>query len=231
LPGCSEHWGDRGVPRLRRGTPSVGGYGGHVGAPISIVGYGGHVGAPMSLIRQRQQLHGDSALAGIGHLRVIEDAEPDGLDARQLDSLLHQIAPHRLHATLAQLDVVLARPLRVGVALEFDHQLRVLLELTDEGDERRLSAIVELDAATQALSRAQATASALGARRILWQILASLASVEDARGHAVSSARTREKARSIAAGIEDSLRSVGLAERFRAQAVVQELMAAEGRPV
>ena len=89
----------------------------------------------------------------------------------------------------------------------------------------------ELDAATQALSQARATASALGTRRILWQILAALASVADARGHAVLAAGTREDARSIVAGIEDSLRPVGLAERFRAQAVVRELMGAEGRPV
>jgi hypothetical protein len=89
----------------------------------------------------------------------------------------------------------------------------------------------ELDAATQALLRARATASALGGRRILWQILASLASVEDAQGRAMSSARTREQARVIVAGIEDSLRPVGLAERFRAQVVVRALMGAEGRPV
>jgi len=89
----------------------------------------------------------------------------------------------------------------------------------------------ELDAATQALSRAKATASALGARRILWQILASLASVEDARGHAVSSARTRGEARLIVAGIEDSLRPLGLAERFRAQDAVRDLMGEDGRTV
>ena len=98
-----------------------------------------------------------------------------------------------------------------------------------EGEAYRLYG--KLDAATQALSRARVTASALGSRRILWQILASLASVEDARGHAVSSTRAREEARSIVAGIEDSLRSVGLAERFRGQAAVRKLMGAEGRPV
>jgi len=54
---------DRGAPRVPRGAPSVGGYGGHVGAPSdlapdrgtprvprgvpSVGGYGGHVGAPM----------------------------------------------------------------------------------------------------------------------------------------------------------------------------------------
>jgi tetratricopeptide (TPR) repeat protein len=98
-----------------------------------------------------------------------------------------------------------------------------------EGEAHRLRG--ELDLAADALARARATATALGGRRILWQILASLASVEDTRGHAVSAARTREEARSIAAGIEDSLRPVGLAERFRAQAAVRELMGAEGRPV
>jgi predicted ATPase/class 3 adenylate cyclase len=98
-----------------------------------------------------------------------------------------------------------------------------------EGEAHRLCG--EFDAAAQALSRAQATASALGTRRILWQILASLASVKDARGDAVSSARTRDEARSIVTGIEDSLRPVGLANRFRAQAAVREVMGAEGRPV
>jgi class 3 adenylate cyclase/tetratricopeptide (TPR) repeat protein len=97
-----------------------------------------------------------------------------------------------------------------------------------EGEAHRLRG--EFDAAAQALSRAQATASTLGGRRILWQILASLASVEDARGQAVPAAHTREEARSIVAGIEDSLRSVGLAERFRAQAAVRDLMGSEGRP-
>jgi predicted ATPase/class 3 adenylate cyclase len=89
----------------------------------------------------------------------------------------------------------------------------------------------ELDAATQALSRARATASGLGGRRILWQILASLGSVEDAQGHTVSAAGMREEARSIAAGIEESLRPVGLAERFRAQPVVRALMGTDGRLV
>src|SRR5262249_42198878 len=95
-----------------------------------------------------------------------------------------------------------------------------------EGEAHRLRG--QLDAAAQALSQARAEALALGTRRILWQILASLASGEDARGDPASSARTRGEARSIAAGIEESLRPVGLAERFRAQAVVRELMGAAG---
>ena len=98
-----------------------------------------------------------------------------------------------------------------------------------EGEAHRLCG--EFDAAAGALSRAHVTASALGTRRILWQIFASIASVEEARGHLVSSARTRDEARSIVTGIENSLRPVGLAHRFRAQAAVRELMDAEGRPV
>ena len=51
----------RGAPRLRRGVPYGGGYGGHVGAPVckrgaprlcrgvpNGGGYGGHLGAPIS---------------------------------------------------------------------------------------------------------------------------------------------------------------------------------------
>jgi predicted ATPase len=91
-----------------------------------------------------------------------------------------------------------------------------------EGEAQRLAG--ELDLAAQSLERARATASELGGRRILWQVLASLASVEDALGHAVSAAQAREEARSIVAGIEDSLRPLGLAGRFRARPAVQELM-------
>jgi len=98
-----------------------------------------------------------------------------------------------------------------------------------EGEAQRL--LGQLEAAADALERARATSSALGGRRILWRILASLASVEDARGYAASASQRREEARSIVAGIEDSLRPVGLAERFRARAAVRELMSAEGRSV
>ena len=98
-----------------------------------------------------------------------------------------------------------------------------------EGEALRLNGALE--AATRTLSRARATASALGGRRILWRILASLATAEDARGNAVSAANAREEARSIASGIADSLRPLGLAEGFLAQAEVRELMAAEARPV
>ena len=98
-----------------------------------------------------------------------------------------------------------------------------------EGEAHRL--LGELDAAADALWRACATASALGARRILWQVLASLAAVEDALGHAQTAAAAYGEARSIVAGIEDSLRPVGLAERFRARAAVQELMSEEGRSI
>ena len=82
-----------------------------------------------------------------------------------------------------------------------------------EGEAHRL--LGDLDLAVQALERARATASALGGRRILWRILASLGSVEDARADAVSAAQARAEAQAIVAGIEDSLRPVGLADRFR----------------
>jgi hypothetical protein len=98
-----------------------------------------------------------------------------------------------------------------------------------EGEALRLSGALE--AATRTLSRARATAAALGGRRILWRVLASLASAEDAGGNAVSAARTREEARSIASDIADSLRPLGLGEGFLAQAEVRELMAADARPV
>jgi len=98
-----------------------------------------------------------------------------------------------------------------------------------EGEALRLTGALE--AATQTLSQARATAAALGGRRILWRILASLAAAEAAQGNAVSAAATRAEARSIASGIADSLRPLGLAEGFLAQAEVRELMAVEARPV
>jgi hypothetical protein len=96
-----------------------------------------------------------------------------------------------------------------------------------EGEARRLSGSAE--AAVQALSRARATAAALGSRRILWRILASLATAEDALGNAASATRSRDEARSIASAIADSLLPLGLADGFRAQAAVHELMSAAVR--
>ena len=98
-----------------------------------------------------------------------------------------------------------------------------------EGEALRLTGALE--AATRTLSQARATAAALGGRRILWRILASLAAAEAAQGNAVSAAATRAEARSIASGIADSLRPLGLAEGFLAQAEVRDLMAVEARPV
>jgi tetratricopeptide (TPR) repeat protein len=98
-----------------------------------------------------------------------------------------------------------------------------------EGEALRLDGAVE--AAMRALSRARATAVALGGKRILWRVLASLATAEGTRGNAISAANAREEARSIASEIADSLQPLGLAEGFRAQAEVRELMTAESRPV
>ena len=99
-----------------------------------------------------------------------------------------------------------------------------------EGEAHRLCG--NLDLAANAFERARETASALGARRILWRILASLASVEKARGNVAAAAATDNEARSIAAGIEDSLRPVGLADRFR-EGVAERVLARTGaaRPV
>jgi hypothetical protein len=142
------------------------------------------------------------------------------------------------HVSLAAVELMLAKGDYDGAVAQArarGNEQRVLMRpyVADfeylEGHAHRLRG--ELDAATQALSQARATASALGTRRILWHILAALASVEDARGHPALAAGTREDARLIVAGIEDSLRPVGLAERFRTQAVVRDLMGAEGRPV
>jgi predicted ATPase/class 3 adenylate cyclase len=93
-----------------------------------------------------------------------------------------------------------------------------------EGEALRLSGALE--AATQAFLQARATASALGSRRILWCVLASLATVEDALGHGDSAARDRDEARSIVTAIADSLRPLGLAQGFQARAEVRELMTA-----
>jgi tetratricopeptide (TPR) repeat protein len=161
--------------------------------------------------------------------RYLERAQ-DGLAART-----EFFAFQHAHVSLAAVELKLARCDYEGAVAEAGtrgHEQRVLMRpyVADfeylEGEAHRLRG--ELDAATQALSQARATASALGTRRILWHILAALASVEDARGQPASAAGTREEARSIATGIEDSLRAVGLAERFRAQAAVRELIGAGG---
>jgi len=160
--------------------------------------------------------------------------------------LLYRAAQNRKAAALAALaqvglaavELKLARHDYAGAAAEASARGEVQRGLMRpyvadfeylEGEALRLDGAVE--AATRTLSRARATASALGGRRILWRVLASLASAEEARGDAVSAANAREEARSIASEIADSLRPLGLAEGFRAQAEVRELMAAESRPV
>ena len=94
-----------------------------------------------------------------------------------------------------------------------------------EGEAHRRNG--DLDRAAEALGRARATASELGGRRVLWHILASLASVEDARGNVTEAAAALEAARTIATTIEGSLRVVGLADRFREQVAMAELSRSE----
>ncbi len=149
--------------------------------------------------------------------QYLERAE-EALAARQGEFLAFQHA----HVGLAAVELKLAMRDDNGAAAEArargDEQ-RTLMPpyvadfeyLEGEANRRR----GELDLAADSLRRAFATASALGERRILWPILASLASVEGSRGNAAASASASDEARSIAAGIEESLRPVGLADHFR----------------
>ena len=96
-----------------------------------------------------------------------------------------------------------------------------------EGEAHRLQGSNE--EAAQALDRAARTATALGCRRLLWRIEASRASVEDARGNAAAASRARDEACRIVEAIAESLRSVGLTERFQARPDVAVLLRAEAR--
>jgi predicted ATPase/class 3 adenylate cyclase len=98
-----------------------------------------------------------------------------------------------------------------------------------EGEALRLSGVLE--AAIRVLSRARVTASALGGRRILWQILASLATAEDRLGNAASATRSRDEARSIVSMITESLRPLGLADGFQSRVEIRELVSDEARSV
>ena len=91
-----------------------------------------------------------------------------------------------------------------------------------EGEALRRSGALEDAVGT--LSRARNTATALGSKRILWPILASLATAEAARGNGGTAAILQEEARSIVVGIADSLRPVGLADVFVTQPAVAEVM-------
>ncbi len=91
-----------------------------------------------------------------------------------------------------------------------------------EGEAHRLRG--DLDLAAEALGRARATTSALGGRRILRHILISIASVEEARGNATEAAGAEEAARIITSDIEESLRPVGLADRFRERVAIGEVV-------
>ncbi|MFQ5595789.1 MAG: AAA family ATPase, partial [Anaerolineae bacterium] len=61
----------------------------------------------------------------------------------------------------------------------------------------------DTDEARDLLSEARAEAKAMGARRILWQILATLAEIEDQRGHGVEAENLRAQAREIVEYIAD----------------------------
>jgi len=79
-----------------------------------------------------------------------------------------------------------------------------------------------------ALERAARSASALGCRRLMWQILASQASVDEVRGDAIAAERARADARHIVEVISESLVPVGLDERFRQRPEVAALLGGPG---
>src|SRR5439155_17567009 len=70
--------------------------------------------------------------------------EPYPVDARQVDSLLHEVALDRGRPALAQLNVVVARADRIRIALQVHHQVRMLPDLGRDLGERRLVRVVEL---------------------------------------------------------------------------------------
>jgi len=80
-----------------------------------------------------------------------------------------------------------------------------------------------------ALERAARSASALGCRRLMWQILASQASIDDAVGDPDAAHRAREDARHIVEVISESLVPVGLHERFRQRPDVAALLGGDAK--
>jgi tetratricopeptide (TPR) repeat protein len=60
-----------------------------------------------------------------------------------------------------------------------------------------------IDTAQAALAEARAEAEAMGARRMLWQILAALAEIESRRGHVAEAENLRAQAREVIAFIAD----------------------------
>src|SRR6266542_6460589 len=97
-------------------------------------------------VREHQDFDGHPALGGVGGLRIGDGAQADGVDPRQLDPVLDEIAAYGLDAALAELHVVVAVALGIGIPLELHHQLRVLLQLAHERDQRRLGGVVEVGA-------------------------------------------------------------------------------------
>ena len=135
------------------------------------------------------------------------------------------------HVGLAAVELKLARHDDIGAVEEARARGSVQRTLTRpyvadfeylEGEALRRSGALEDAVGT--LSRARNTATALGSKRILWPILASLATAEAARGNGGTAAILQEEARSIVVGIADSLRPVGLADVFVTQPAVAEVM-------
>src|SRR2546425_12670689 len=85
----------------------------------------GSVARRRGLVLIDHQPHGDAPLLLIGDAAISDGAEPHGQDPRDLHTLFDEETPHGFHATLAELIVVIARPLGVGEAAELDRSARV----------------------------------------------------------------------------------------------------------
>src|SRR5207249_2464993 len=90
------------------------------------------------------QPHGHLPLLGGGRPLLCDGAELDEVDPRELEALLDEEATNRLDPTLTQSDVVGIRSDGVGVALEIDRQIRVLLQLLDDTDQRGLGIVAQI---------------------------------------------------------------------------------------
>lgn len=86
-----------------------------------------------------------------------------------------------------------------------------------------LRSLRRLDAAAAAFARGRASAERIGARRVLWRILASQAALHRERGDLAAAQSALDAARSIVDAISESLEPLGLAEPFLALPYVREL--------
>jgi hypothetical protein len=80
------------------------------------------------------------------------------------------------------------------------------------------------DAAYDALMQARAEAEALGARRILWEILFALSQIEAERGNAAEAEALRRQAREIVEYIADHAGAPELRASFLGQPRVREAL-------